>query len=185
MGSATRAVADVAMAVDTRQSLAVRGGSGREDVVDEAAMAADAVVFDHGQAVGAYLDGLVEVLEREALGVAIAVDGFGPELGKQGLGHVAVVADGDGVVGRALPAVIDVTHDVAVDAGLRFVRQVARAFGVVEGLGAESREATDGEARGDPEGADAETLEHARWLLLWRAASALTCDEALRGVLGA
>src|SRR4051794_37632505 len=77
-----------------------------EHVLDDAAVAVDAVVLQDVGVLGADADRLVEVLEGEALGVPEAVLRLGPVLGEEVVRRVAVVARGVGVVGGLGPAVV-------------------------------------------------------------------------------
>ena len=76
--------------------------------------------FDH--------DRLVEILERKGLRMFESVLTFGEIFGDEAVGHVAIVASGYGVMAGLLPPVVLVTHDVAVDAGLRLAAQIGEPF---------------------------------------------------------
>ena len=63
--------------------------------------------------------------------------------------RVAVVADRDGAVARALPAVELLAHDVAVRARLRIVAQVRRAARVDEGVATQTQQQAQHDADRD------------------------------------
>src|SRR5262245_3166531 len=101
-----RPVGDRGVAVDAVESAGDGGGAGliaaglEADLVGHVGVAADAVFDDDLAARLVDLDGLVEVLEGEAFGVAVAVLGLDVVLADDRVvGDVAVVAGGAGGVG--------------------------------------------------------------------------------------
>ena len=100
--SARGSVPDGIVAVHAADGIGI-GGAARDDVVDHAGVATQAGVLQDLRVVRLDHHGLVEVLEREALRVVVAVDSLGDELGQQRVGQVAVRARGHGVVAGLHP----------------------------------------------------------------------------------
>ena len=86
---------DVAVTVDAVDDLFSRAVV-RDEGIDEIGVTAQAVFLHHAQAVRLDADGLVKVLEREPLGVAVGVGDRGGGLPGQGIGDGRGVAGGDG-----------------------------------------------------------------------------------------
>src|SRR6188474_2508270 len=78
-------------------------------------------------------DGLREVLEREALRMEVSVPDLGRIFADEVVGQMAVHATSNRVMGRLPPGIVDVAHDVAVDACLRLRAEIAQSLGVVDG----------------------------------------------------
>jgi hypothetical protein len=76
----------------------IRGRLQEKDVVDEAVVAAEAVLLKDLGVPWSDHDGLVEVLERKGRGVIPPVPGLGQELGDRGRREVTVVTSRDVVV---------------------------------------------------------------------------------------
>lgn len=66
--------------------------------------------------------------------------GLGEVLAEKILRHVAIVAGGDGVVRRLLPAIEMLVHDVAVDARVGIVREITEPLSEIECVAAHARE---------------------------------------------
>src|SRR5450759_3525239 len=100
--SARGSVPDGIVAMHATDGVGV-GGAARDDVVTQPPVAAQAGLLQDLRVVRLDHHGLVEVLEREALRVVVAVDSLGDELGQQRVGQVAVRALGHGVVAGLHP----------------------------------------------------------------------------------
>lgn len=111
------------------------GPSRRDEdrVVDEALVTANAVVLEQPGVPLRDLNRLVEVPHRECPRMIPPVDGLGQVFADEIRRRMALIANGDVVVSRLLPRVIDIVHDVAVHARSRIVRHVGEAAGVAEG----------------------------------------------------
>ena len=77
-------------------------------------------------------NGFVKILEREALGVVIAVDSLGHELLDQRVRKVAIRTGGNDVMTRFYPRIVLVVHHMAICACLRIRREIGKTFGVNE-----------------------------------------------------
>jgi hypothetical protein len=75
----------------------------------------------------------MKVLERESLGVPIAVFDLGQVLSDEIDRHVTIIAGGDMVVRRLHPTLELVSHDVAIHTRPRIVREIGSPLGVMEG----------------------------------------------------
>lgn len=64
--------------------------------------------------------------------------------------QMAVVAGGDGVMRAFRPPGELIVHDVAVDAGLGIVAEIAKPFGVIEREGSEPQHGAQGDCDDDP-----------------------------------
>src|SRR3569832_496353 len=127
-----RAVADRRVAVHADRS-AVFGARRRDQLVDHAVMAVQAALLQNAGVLLLDHDRLVEVLQREALRMVVAVLGLGDVLADVIVRQVAVDAGRDAMVAGFLPRVVLRVHDVAVRAGHRIAAQVGQALGVAEG----------------------------------------------------
>src|SRR4051812_38144887 len=127
-----RPVPDGAMAVDALDGVGRRRAA-RDDLVYEIPVAPQATLLQDAGVLGLDHDGFVKILEREPLGMVVAVLGLGDVLGEELVRQVAVHAFRSRVVGAAGPGVVLRVHDVAVGAGLRVGAEVAQALGVIEG----------------------------------------------------
>src|SRR5262245_3421131 len=143
-------VSHAAVAVDALRRLALAVAAA-QDVVDEVLVAALAVALEDARVARRDLDRLVEVLEREALRVAIAVVRLRQVLGDRVVGEMAVDAAGRAVVRPLGPRGVLVVHDVAVRAGARVGREVAEALAVAERERADSRRRADEEGDHSPQ----------------------------------
>lgn len=94
-------------------------------------------VVNHNIAAGfGNLNWFVEVLEREALGMAVAVLGLDKVLSHyRVVRHMAVITSRPGMMGRTRPAVIFIVHDVTVGAGLGIIRKIRGRVGIAGGVG--------------------------------------------------
>src|SRR5262249_26988471 len=118
----------------TAQAIVADVGRGApvNDLMNDVGVALDAVLLHVSGAPRFDADRLREVLQCEPLRVPEAVLRLCQVLASKIVWDVAVVADGDGMVARLLPAVVMLAHDVAVDARLRVVAEVREALGVAE-----------------------------------------------------
>src|SRR5262245_49912052 len=140
-------VTHAAVAVDALRRLALAVAAA-QDVVDEVLVAALAVALEDARVARRDLDRLVEVLEREALRVAIAVVRLRQVLGDRVVGEMAVDAAGRAVVRPLGRRGVLVVHDVAVRAGARVGREVAEALADGESERAASRRGPPTRRRG-------------------------------------
>ena len=117
------------------------------DFSNEAGVTAKAVLL-HNRAAGVFhLNGLVEVLEREAFAVPIAVFGFGVVFAEEVLRSVAVVATGDCMMRALKPAIVLLVHYVAVNASIRVVGKIGQPLCEIEGVTAHPGKNTGQEAK--------------------------------------
>jgi predicted Zn-dependent protease with MMP-like domain len=126
-------VADLAVAAGATEIVAAVFIT-RTHLADECGVTADAVVLDDTGAYWPGHNGLVKILKRESLGVSEAVFSLDQIFCHRMTGQMAVVAGGVGVVAGLLPAVIMVTHDMAVHAGLRFIAKVGEPLTFMKGI---------------------------------------------------
>ena len=96
----------------------------RDDVFHHRVVTIRTVGHQHLMAAVAHLDRLVKILESKRFGVQIAILCFDDPLVDRVVRDVTVVAVGDRVMRSFLPAIKLISHDVAVDAGGRIIRQV-------------------------------------------------------------
>ena len=85
-------------------------------------------------------DGLVKILQSEALGVMPAVVGFRQVLAKEIMRQMTIYANSDCVVARLLPRVVLWLHDVAVDADLGIIAHVGEPFRVQKRVAADAQQ---------------------------------------------
>src|SRR5579862_1201456 len=99
-----------------------------EDVVHQIAMTVQTISLQNSLAHRAQPDGFWKVLQREALGMPETVLRLDQILGDQRMRDVAIVAGRRRVMAGFLPAVVLLSHDVAVDARLGIVAQVRESL---------------------------------------------------------
>lgn len=97
-------------------------------VVHTIDMTTDTVALHDPGAVRTDRDRLVEILQREGLGVFKAVFGLSQVFADQVVRHVAIITGGNRMVTRLLPAIILVLHDVAIRTGRRRVSQIRKTL---------------------------------------------------------
>jgi hypothetical protein len=85
-------------------------------------------------------DRLMEILQREGLGMKVAVGNLGPPFAEKIVRHVAVVADGKAMMAGFLPAIELVAHDMAIGAGARVVRKITVSLRVIKGVATRTRQ---------------------------------------------
>jgi len=86
----------------------------RDDVVHEVTVAAQTVFLRDDQVLGLDQDGLVEVLQREALGMPESMICFGEILREKRVRQVAVDTRRASMVRPLRPGIVLLVHDVAV-----------------------------------------------------------------------
>jgi hypothetical protein len=102
------------------------------NLADDDAMALHAVLLEQASIRFGDSDRLREILQRERDSMLEPVARFGePLLGKI-VGDMASITRGYGVVAGARPAVIDVVHNMTIDARSRVIREVRASPGVDE-----------------------------------------------------
>ena len=74
-----------------------------EQLVHHVGMALDAVVLEDPAVLALDENRLMEILQRESLGVVVAVLRLGHVLGEKGVGQMAIHAGGRGMVAGLLP----------------------------------------------------------------------------------
>ena len=126
-------MADVAVTVYTIEHLLRIAGMG-VDTINDLLVAADTVFLQHNGISRFYHDRLVKILQRKTLRVMITVFRLRHIFADQIVRCVAIVAGRHSVVRTFLPAVILLTHDVAVDAGLRIVRKIRKTLPVIKSI---------------------------------------------------
>jgi len=115
---ARRAVSDRGMAANTIRS---RIFVMTKDLADQSLMARDAVIAENFAIAGPDANGFVKILQSEALGVPKPILGLGQVFADKIMRRVAVIARRNGMMTGFLPAIVLVTHDMAVHAGFRVV----------------------------------------------------------------
>ena len=135
-------MADVAVAVYTVEHLAAIAGVW-VDLVENLAVASDAVLLQHRGVARLDHDRFGKVLEREPLGVPEAVFRFGRIFCDEAVWGVAVIARGDRVMAGVLPAIVLLAHDVTVHTSGGIVGEIGMALTIVERVAADSGEQTD------------------------------------------
>ena len=137
-------MADVTMADRAGKALlAVTGGA---DHVGEVIVAFEAGALRHLMIASGDDDFVGKTAGGKCQGMVEPVDRLGQVLGDDAGRSMAVVADGDGAVGRLLPAAILLAHDVAIGTGRRIVGHVGSAPRVAERVDAEAEEQADRKA---------------------------------------
>ena len=86
---------------------------------------------------------LVEVLQREALGVMPAVVRFGDVLADKVVRKMTIDTNGYCMVARFLPRVVLRLHDMAINADLGIIAHIGQAFRVQEGIRADPQKDAD------------------------------------------
>src|SRR5210317_583435 len=86
---------------------------------------------------------LVEVLQREALGVMPAVVRFGDVLADKVVRKMTIDTNGYCMVARFLPRVVLRLHDMAVDTNLGIVAEIGQTFRIQKGIRANPQEDAD------------------------------------------
>ena len=110
-----------------------------DEFVDEVRMTGEAVFLQDAGVRALDHDGLMKVLQREALGVMPAVLGFGEILPEETVREVAIDAIGDGMMAGFLPGIILRLHDVTVNADLGIVAHVREPLGVQERVATDAK----------------------------------------------
>jgi hypothetical protein len=140
---------NAAMAVNAADGV-FSGGAAADDVVDEIAVTPQAVFLEIRGVAGRDHDRLVEVHEREASGMTIAVVRLGQVLAGELMRQVTVNAGGDGVMGPVRPGRVLIVHHMAIPTGARIGREVAEPLAVIERKAAESHQRADADRRDKP-----------------------------------
>ena len=128
-------MADIGVTMNARRQLAVGAADG--EFVDKVGVAMNARSLSHAPVAGFDLDRVVEVFQREGEGVEEAVVALDDPFADRVMRQMAIVADGDMAMAALLPGVEVVLHDMTIRAAVRIVAEVAPAFAVAEGKGAD------------------------------------------------
>ena len=96
----------------------------RKELVNHIFVTAHTVTLQHAAVLGLNLYGLMKVLQRETLGMVIAVFGFGQVFCKEGVRQMAIYAPGHSVMARLLPRFVLGSHNMAIHAGRRIGAEV-------------------------------------------------------------
>lgn len=104
----------------------------REHFAHEPLVAVDTIGVQYGLAALPNSDRFGEIVQRKTFGMQESAFRFYEILGNERLGRMAIIARGDGVVARLLPAVVLVVHDMAILARCRIIRQIRRALTIPE-----------------------------------------------------
>jgi hypothetical protein len=102
------------------------------NLADDDAMALHAVLLEQVLVRFGDSDRLREILQRERDSMLEPIARFGEPLFGKIVGDMASITRGYGVVAGARPAVIDVVHNMTIDARSRVIREVRAASGVDE-----------------------------------------------------
>ena len=124
-------------------------------VVHKILVARDAGALRDPFVAGFDLDRILVATEREGERMEESVVGFGDPFADRVMRQMAVVADRHVVVAAFLPRVHVVLHDVAIDARLRVIAEVAGAFAVSKGERAHSGQNAEQRCEDDRPGAEA------------------------------
>ena len=104
-----------------------------EKLMHHVVVALDAIMLKNPLVLPFDHDGLVKILQGEALGMVVAVLGFRQVLGEKRVWKMAINARGNAVVAGFLPRVILRIHDVAIGAGFGIRAEVGKPLGIPEG----------------------------------------------------
>ena len=132
-------MADVCMAADAIELTCVAPAC-ENQLADQALVAARTVVVQHYFVMRTNSDGLGKILQGEAFGMPKAVFGLGNIFGEKALWRMAVIARGNGMVTRFLPALVLLAHDVAVHADLGVFGKIRKRLGGPNELAAKANE---------------------------------------------
>ena len=149
-----------------------------DNLADEPAMASQAVVLEDRRRARVELNRVVEILEREAPRVPIAVLHLRRVFADQVVRHVAIVADGDSMVAGVLPTVVLLAHEVAVYTRGRIVGEVRPAFGGVKREAASAGEYADESGEGDS-GSREQASSRGAWARCYCSSERLCCTTRL------
>ena len=127
--------------------------------MDEAFVAAQAIVLDSLRASRRHSDWLFKILEREGDAVIPAVFRFPYVFGYEIVGQMAFDAGRDCVVAGLLPGVVLALHDMTIDAGARVGAQVGESFSIDERFDAESDQNPQGSNADDSQQTHPEFLD--------------------------
>jgi hypothetical protein len=75
-------------------------------------------------------NGLREVNSGKSTTMVPPVHPFDQIFGRKSMGSVTIVTHGNGLVAATIPAVIDLSHHVTVDASLGVIREIREPFGI-------------------------------------------------------
>src|SRR5690349_10002105 len=114
-----------------------------DEFLHEFLVALRAVLLQHATIARLDANGFVKVLEREALGVPEAVLRLAGVFAREIVRRVTVVAGGDGVMARLLPAVVMFTHDVAIGARGGIIAEIRTTLAIPEGVPSEAETDTN------------------------------------------
>src|SRR5262245_27667979 len=130
-GLLRRTVADSDVAADAVIGV-VGEGAMREQVGDQGTVTLDAVEFEDASVARSDPDWLVEVFQRERLGVPEAVLRLGHVFADKVVRQVTVHAGGVGMVAGLLPAVVLLVHDMAIGTRARVAAEIRPPAGEPE-----------------------------------------------------
>jgi hypothetical protein len=124
-------VAGAAMAMNAQNGV-LGGGAAADNVVNEAAMAAEAALLEDRRIVRFDHDRFMEVLERESPGMVVPVLRFRKVLRNECVRQVTVHAYRSRMVRPVLPGGELVIHDVAICTRTRVGGEVTQPFTVIK-----------------------------------------------------
>src|SRR5215203_4902123 len=132
-------VADASVAMDAVHRI-LTSSTAPHDVVDEIRVTTQAALLQRPGVPRCDHDRLMEVHEREPLGVPVPVVGLRDVLWNERVRQMTIYTPGHHVVGSPAPGGVLIVHDVTVPARQWICRKVAQAFAVVERVCAEPRQ---------------------------------------------
>jgi hypothetical protein len=142
-------VTDVAVTANARHFLDFLFFVRNRNGLDHLLMTVAARLLGDFQIVSFDLNRLVKAAGREIVGMPETVRGFRGVFADKIVRRVTIVAGGDGVMARFLPAVVLFLHYVTVGAGRRIVAHIRVTFGVNECVNADSDGQPDRDAEHD------------------------------------
>lgn len=96
----------------------------RNQLADQTFVAPHAIRIQDGFAARAHADRLVEIIQRKSLGMQKTTLGFHDVFRHERFWSMAIVARGDSVMTRFLPAIVLIVHDMTVFARCRIIGQI-------------------------------------------------------------
>lgn len=84
-----------------------------------------------------------EIIEREGYAVVPTIDPFDEIFGREGVRRMAVITGSHSLMGTAIPAVVYIPHNMAVNTGRRIIGKIGTPFGINEGVATQPHNAPE------------------------------------------